>query len=66
LTIDVALQTQANVNTSKGLEDIKDHLTKQDGILGALKTQQAKWMGAIAVIIAIPAIFAIGWQIFHK
>ncbi len=50
----------------ENLRDIKGHLNEQDTKLDDIKTTINRWAGAVAVIIAIPALFSILWQVFHK
>ena len=45
---------------------LETRLVEQDTVLAQIKQQQSKWMGAIAVIVAVPGVFAIVWQLIKR
>lgn len=65
LSVDVALSRQTGEHVQSGLAEMKTHLNNQDTKLDDLKSTISRWGGAIAVIVAIPGVFAIIWSVTH-
>jgi hypothetical protein len=66
LTTQVALNEQAVKHMETGIGEIKAHLGSQDDKLDRLQKTISRWGGAIAVIVAIPGVFAIIWSVTHE
>lgn len=64
LGVKVALHAQAMGYVKLGIEDVKKTLKNQDSVLEKMKLQQQKWLGAIAVIVAIPGLYLMFREIF--